>query len=222
MVKLLIIADDFTGALDTGVQFAARGAATRVITDPAFAFAGAEPGLQVLVLDAETRHVAPEQAYAVVRQTTERALAANVECIYKKTDSALRGNIGAELAAVMDAAGADRLPFIPAFPKTHRTTKDGVHLIDGVPVAQSVFGQDPFEPVRHSRVAEILGEQTAVPVVQRSLEKPDEGTPGIQVFDAASDDNLAEIGRQLGLSGARLCAGCAGFAAVMADLPDLA
>lgn len=81
-------------------------------------------GLQVLVLDAETRHVAPEQAYAVVRQTTERALAANVECIYKKTDSALRGNIGAELAAVMDAAGADRLPFIPAFPKTHRTTKD--------------------------------------------------------------------------------------------------
>lgn len=222
MVKLLIIADDFTGALDTGVQFAARGAATRVITDPAFAFAGAEPGLQVLVLDAETRHVAPEQAYAVVRQTTERALAANVECIYKKTDSALRGNIGAELAAVMDAAGADRLPFIPAFPKTHRTTKDGVHLIDGVPVAQSVFGQDPFEPVRHSRVAEILGEQTTVPVVQRSLEKPDEGTPGIQVFDAASDDNLAEIGRQLGLSGARLCAGCAGFAAVMADLLDLA
>ena len=43
MVKLLIIADDFTGALDTGVQFAARGAATRVITDPAFAFAGARP-----------------------------------------------------------------------------------------------------------------------------------------------------------------------------------
>lgn len=45
MVKLLIIADDFTGALDTGVQFAARGAVTRVITDPAFDFAGAESDL---------------------------------------------------------------------------------------------------------------------------------------------------------------------------------
>ena len=33
MVKLLIIADDFTGALDTGVQFAARGAKTRVVVD---------------------------------------------------------------------------------------------------------------------------------------------------------------------------------------------
>ena len=33
MVKLLIIADDFTGALDTGVQFAVSGAATLVETE---------------------------------------------------------------------------------------------------------------------------------------------------------------------------------------------
>ena len=31
MVKLLILADDFTGALDTGVQFAACGIPTRVV-----------------------------------------------------------------------------------------------------------------------------------------------------------------------------------------------
>ena len=65
-----------------------------------------------------------------------------------------------------------------------RTTKDGVHLIDGVPVAQSVFGQDPFEPVRHSRVAEILGEQTAVPVVQRAMRAGcfPEGDPSLALF----------------------------------------
>lgn len=34
MILLLIIADDFTGALDTGVQFAAHGVSTRVIVDP--------------------------------------------------------------------------------------------------------------------------------------------------------------------------------------------
>ena len=38
MVKLLMIADDFTGALDTGVQFATRGAMTMVLTDPAYDF----------------------------------------------------------------------------------------------------------------------------------------------------------------------------------------
>ena len=31
-MKLLIIADDFTGALDTGVQFAAAGVQVKVIT----------------------------------------------------------------------------------------------------------------------------------------------------------------------------------------------
>ena len=38
MVKLLIIADDFTGALDTGVQFAAGGAETRVVTNTDYDF----------------------------------------------------------------------------------------------------------------------------------------------------------------------------------------
>ena len=218
MVKLLIIADDFTGALDTGVQFAARGAATSVITDPAFDFAGADDGLQVLVMDAETRHLRPEQAYSVVRKAAEHALAAGVCCIYKKTDSALRGNIGAELTAVVDAAGTDRLPFIPAFPKMNRITRDGVHLIDGVPVAQSVFGQDPFDPVRHSRVSDVLHEQSPLTVVQRHPGDPDSNFPGIQVFDAASEEDLQQIGRQLGPSGVRLCAGCAGFASVLANL----
>lgn len=36
MITLLIVADDFTGALDTGVQLAGSGARTRVVTDPDF------------------------------------------------------------------------------------------------------------------------------------------------------------------------------------------
>ena len=34
MAKLLIIADDFTGGLDTGVKFAQRGINVRVILNP--------------------------------------------------------------------------------------------------------------------------------------------------------------------------------------------
>ena len=79
MVKLLIIADDFTGALDTGVQFAARGAATRVVTDPAFDFAGVDDSVQVLVMDAETRHLSPEDAYSVVRRAVDRAFLEGLE-----------------------------------------------------------------------------------------------------------------------------------------------
>ena len=218
MVKLLIIADDFTGALDSGVHFAARGAATRVVTDPDFDFAHMDPAVQVLVMDAETRHLPPAEAGAVVRQAVARALQTGVPYIYKKTDSALRGNIGAELTAVLEAAGADRMPFIPAFPKMGRITRDGIHLIDGVPVAESVFGRDPFEPVRHSRVADILAEESSLPVIQRHPGETEHNLPGIQVFDAATDDDLLQIGWQLGPSGVRLSAGCAGFAQVLAGL----
>ena len=90
MIRFLMIADDFTGALDSGVQFAARGAKTRVVTDPAYDFSQAEEDLQVLVLDAETRHLTPEAAYGVVFRAVEGALKNGFTYIYKKTDSAPR------------------------------------------------------------------------------------------------------------------------------------
>ena len=78
MVKLLIIADDFTGALDTGVQFAAGGAETRVVTNVEYNFESAGEEVQVLVLDAETRHLKKEEAYEVVFRISRRAFESGV------------------------------------------------------------------------------------------------------------------------------------------------
>ena len=61
--------------------------------------------------------------------------------IYKKTDSALRGNIGAELEAMMQASGEEQLPFVPAFPQIGRTTVNGTHFIEGVPVVVCISWQ---------------------------------------------------------------------------------
>ena len=222
MVKLLIVADDFTGALDTGVQFTARGARTCVVTDPAYDFSRAKAETQVLVLDAETRHLTPEAAYSVVRRAVEGALRAGFTHIYKKTDSALRGNVGAELTAVLDGAGAESISFLPALPKMDRITRRGIHYIDGVPVAESVFGRDPFEPVGASSVAEIIAAQSEVPVALHGLEETaSAGRPGIHVYDAESDSDLLRIGQRLGREGLRLSAGCAGFAAALAEILDL-
>ena len=61
MLQLLILTDDFTGALDTGVQFVKFGAKTCVTTDPKISFDETEA--KVLVIDTETRHIAPEKAF---------------------------------------------------------------------------------------------------------------------------------------------------------------
>ncbi len=222
MVKLLIIADDFTGALDTGVQFAARGAATIVVTDLNYDFRSIEKAVEVLVMVAETRHLQPKKAYEIVYNIVHRAFQAGIAYIYKKTDSALRGNIGGELTALMDGAGIDTVPFLPAFPKLGRVTREGIHYIDGVPVAQSVFGRDPFEPILNSAVPDILRQQTNVPVlIHPRMEAYKITEPGIQIFDAETDADLEHIGRELGTERLRFCAGCAGFAAVLADMLNL-
>src|SRR5699024_5192184 len=98
---------------------------TRVVVDPEIDFASIHA--KVLVVDTETRHLPAGQAYEIVSKLTRRACAAGVSFIYKKTDSALRGNIGAELAAVLKASGRKQLPFLPAFPQMNRLTQNGVH-----------------------------------------------------------------------------------------------
>ncbi|WP_276693477.1 four-carbon acid sugar kinase family protein, partial [Acidaminococcus massiliensis] len=61
-MELLILADDLTGALDTGIQFVAAGASTRVVLDPHYDLRQVDPDVQVLVVDTESRHIAQEDA----------------------------------------------------------------------------------------------------------------------------------------------------------------
>lgn len=71
MPRLLIIADDFTGALDTGVQFAACGIPTRVVVGTAADMIRCE--CTVLVVDTETRHLSAEAAGKIVEVLARRA-----------------------------------------------------------------------------------------------------------------------------------------------------
>ena len=222
MIRLLIIADDFTGGLDTGVQFASRGIGTCVVTDPEADFTAEAGGCEVLVAVAETRHLPAEKAYDMVLRTARKGMELGVAHIYKKTDSALRGNIGAELTAVLDAAGCPLLPFIPALPAMRRTTRNGIQYIDGIPAAESVFGRDPFEPVRESDVSRLIALQSAAPAFRAAPEAL-AGAEGIAVLDAESDEDLRRIAKCLReVPGLRASAGCAGFAAVLPELLGLA
>lgn len=220
---LLIIADDFTGALDTGVQFAVRGIKTRVVVgaDAALTHQNAD----VLVVDTETRHLPAAQAYVAVEGLVQRAKYAGFAYLYKKTDSALRGNVGAELAALLSASGSRQLAFLPAFPQMNRVTKNGMQYIDGVPVTESPFGVDPFEPVRHAAVTDLLAEQTDLPAASFPALAANGSVPaedGILVFDAATVDELRSTGRALlNNGGLRVLAGCAGFGAVLPELLGL-
>jgi len=72
-----------------------------------------------------------------------------------------------------------------------------------VPVAESVFAQDPFEPVKNSDVNAIIAEQTS--------------KKNIKVYDSETNDDMKNIADSLGLDGLKLTAGCAGFAEILAE-----
>lgn len=225
MITLLIIADDFTGALDTGVQFAAYGARTHVVTDISYDFSCADPDIQVLVMDTRTRHLPADAAEKIVYGLTKRAISRGIPYIYKKTDSALRGCVGSELSAVLRASGINSLPFLPSLPKMKRCVRDGFLYIDGCPVKDSVFGRDPLNPVTSSYIPELIQQQSTVHVSIHSLKKP-EGIPSffpeIAVWDAETDSELLQLGKLLQSQGRlSVTAGCAGFGSILAQLLQL-
>ncbi len=227
MVRLLIVADDFTGALDTGVHFSEKGIATRVTVslkgDRAWTEALHSDQTEVLVIDAETRHIASKEAYNRVYEIVAEGKKAGVPYIYKKTDSALRGNIGAELEAAYCASGVQIFPFIPALPDMNRITRGGIQYIDGVPGSKSVFGQDPFEPVTEDAVKDVIRLQSDLAVQETAdVEHVNWAEPGIVVFDAATNEELRTIGERLIASGqGSLLAGCAGLVSILPDLLGL-
>ena len=208
MISLLVIADDLTGALDSGVQLARKGDRVAVSLDLTMDVALLD-GYDVLVIDTETRHVPADEAYRTVFGLVSAARAHGVAHIYKKVDSGLRGNVGAEIAAALKASGRDHIDFVPAYPKMGRVTKGLVQYVDGQPLAQSVFAHDPIDPVVESRIDDLIHLESDVDV---TLSDGDRLKPGVDVFDCGDDEDLARIGRSLAeVDDLVLVAGCAGF-----------
>ena len=133
-----IIADDLTGALDTGVQFSKQGLHTIVVTGR---YGPQE--CDVLAIDTESRADPPQKAYTKAREASRQV---NARHVYKKIDSTLRGNVGRELDAVMDELDLEKALVAPAFPASGRTIVEGRLFLDGLPLTKTSFAADPLCP----------------------------------------------------------------------------
>jgi uncharacterized protein YgbK (DUF1537 family) len=218
MPQLVIVADDLTGAADTGACFASAGLGTVIrLTGTAI------PTADVVVVSTESRDLDGIAAAATVRAAVIAIAGGQGEgdprWIYKKIDSALRGHPRDELLATMDAIGATRALVAPAFPAEGRTTIGGRQLIDGVPLESSwiggagavsdlvtLFGTGDGPPVHRIDLATLRGPSDAL----RRLLLDDSG--GILIADAETDDDLMTLAGAVDGGQLRLFCGSAGFA----------
>lgn len=198
-----LIADDFTGALDAGVELVRAGVDAALLlriehSDPA----------RALVISTDSRGAsapeARELAAAAARRMAGRRL-------FKKIDSTMRGHIGSEIAAVLGVAGIAKAVVCPAALEAGRTVEGGQLLIGGAPLHTTDFARDPAWPARASEVAELAGGAThlALPAVRAGagvLAAAIVAAPTTLVtVDARTHADLDTIGQAIAISGALPC-----------------
>ncbi|MDG5472486.1 four-carbon acid sugar kinase family protein [Jeotgalibacillus sp. ET6] len=230
MEKMIgIIADDLTGANDSGVQLTEKGIPTSVLFDLSDRSHTLDSGL---VIDTNARALIREKA---AQQTKKAALflkEAGYQTIYKKMDSTLRGHIGTELKAVKDVFTPDFVFIAPAFPALHRTTKDGIHYIKGQPLSETEISKDPKHPVTESSIPRLIEQEIGEKVgllkkddledeqlfSEKVLSLKKDGFDYL-VCDAETEEDLRLFaGRMNRLSSSIIWAGSAGLAEVLPDV----
>jgi uncharacterized protein YgbK (DUF1537 family) len=197
------IADDLTGVSDTGAQFATLGLRTvgAVGIDLPSGYAEAK------ILNTQSRCAEPKDAEIIFEKAARAISVAHPQYILKKIDTALRGNIGIEVASLMETLDYRMAFFIGAIPKIGRTTINGNQLYYGVPIRNSLLGSDSNNPnpVFTSDIQELFLsvpqcriEKVALPELRSKryrIVPPENGFRKIIIFDVETDDDLDEAVR---------------------------
>jgi uncharacterized protein YgbK (DUF1537 family) len=178
--QLAIIADDLSSCTDCGIQIARDGLQTYVVLDRQ-RDVKALAAYDVVAVDTDSRAVSPAAAYARVAEATNFVRQIS-EAFYKSLDSTLRGNLGAEVDAVMDVIHFDLAAVAPAFPFYGRTTSAGIHYLHGQRIDETEFASDPQNPVKDADLVRVFASQS-----RRSV--------GLIELDAVREGSAAVCGR---------------------------
>ncbi len=206
---ILILADDLSGAAELAGIAASRGLKAevqmKVVT---------QCSADVIAIDTQTRSLLPETAAAKIASVYEQVARLRPAFIYKKTDSVFRGNVRAELEALAQAAGRNRIIFVPANPGKGRRIRDGKYFVHERPLNQTVFASDPDHPQRFADVVQALGEVGTCAL--RSIRVHETSPPhGLIIPDVTSQMDLSK--RAAEVDGLTLPAGAAEFFAAFLE-----
>lgn len=211
---IAIIADDLTGANDTGVQYKKNGYSTTVkimndndVTSKMFKTS------DVVVINTDSRPLNSKDAYDTVYSLAKNLNTLDdIEYIYKKVDSLMRGNPAPELEAIIDATGAKVAIVASAFPDNGRIVTDGTLMMpDNKHVdITNIFNTETKKKAVNVRIINIReGAESLKAFMERQMEN---GT-SIFVFDTISNEDLAIISdASMLIEGKKVFCGSAGLA----------
>lgn len=189
---VLIIADDLTGATDTGIQLQKQGIPTTVLVGPPekpLLYPGVEAALSI---NASSRELGAEDAARRTREVMRQISLRNEDTVFKKVDSLMRGNPAEELEAVLKVTGRRHALAAPSYPEMGRTVTDGVlHLPDGTEKdLLALFKSRCDSAVCHIPLARLRAEGMALAT---SINREKKAL--VWLFDAVTEEDLALVTR---------------------------
>jgi uncharacterized protein YgbK (DUF1537 family) len=200
MPRILVIADDLSGAADCALAFAASGLKAVVLLSRSTDMRAM--AADVLAVDADSRRLAAHEA-ATVNAGLVRHYRAAGQLLYKKIDSTLRGNVGAEVAALIPEAGLAIVT--PAFPDNGRVVRGGRVFVKGVPLEETEIWRREKLPGRADIAAILARAGVRAALVSLDVVRGDAGAfrrtvealvadgATAVVCDAETNDDLAAI-----------------------------
>lgn len=194
MFKYLIIADDFTGANDTGVQIRRRGIPTNVVFNSKLI--NSEEAS--FVVDTESRGLTGTEAYETVKKVSSEIDFSKFKYVIKKVDSTLRGNIAEEIKAVDEEFKSELVIFAPALPDLSRTTLNGIHCLNGIHICETELSKDPKKPVIEDNIQKLLQSVYDEPVTHINIDNVrtnniDMSHKRVYTFDAVTNHDMQTI-----------------------------
>lgn len=192
MIMFCVVADDITGAAEVA------GICIRYGLQVQFGIDRIPEGqVPVKVIATNSRSEDLSGARAIHRKLARQMLAENPEFIFKKCDSALRGYILPELEELGTQANIQEIPLQPSNPASGRIIQNSTYSIQGVPLHETSFAEDPEFPAFTSEVRTLLDRNG--PANQITANICDcTSTEELGIIAAGSKDN-------------KLCAGSAAF-----------
>lgn len=205
---IYIVADDLTGANDTGAQFAKKGYRTIVlILEDRLPEMFFTDNYDVVVLDTETRNVDEKTARNRLNKILEGLHFSKEDIVYKKIDSTLRGNIGGEIEEIMKIFGKKVCILSPSFPSHQRATLGGYLLMQKKLIEHSAFNENLYGKKKDSYIPSVLAKQTNLQIGHIDISDVEKGQPAILnriselvkekkqiiIVDSNNDENLQDI-----------------------------
>ena len=206
---IAVIADDFTGAAELGGLGLRYGMSVEIETEVTD-----DCKVDLLIIATDTRSVSKKQAAREIFKITKDLEKIELDWIYKKTDSVMRGHVLEELLSVLKASSSNQVLLVPANPSFGRTISEGQYYIYNKPLHETGFSEDPEFALSSSNVLELLGNSNEIKTV---ILKREENIPegAISVGEAETNKDLSAWAKRV--KNDIIPAGAAGFFAALLE-----